>query len=469
MKTDIPTINNLIKEHLKNHLNKRVNILVSVNYTTQIDLDRQLFKFYDSGFLKICVNGKLKDLENNLKIDSDENFVIEVVVDRIRLEISPECIKRYFKSIKTGLEIGENRILVVDNDTNEVILDKSIAQKDSSDKKESFNKDTLYQNIDVQWVDKEKGIIIKDEELFFFDSRDGKEYPLYVNQYSIWFAKNLAFENTEYTIDENDVLYKNIKRNKYNFVPYGWLLPTIADWNFLSSTISTSEHPLYARHGILGDEQWATPYSIVRSYGDYGLGVRINGIYQVIDVKKNNRISVFDLKNECCIVSEEGNLSGGELAYFDADNFELIQNWYPGLYSPPYKSSSVRDLSALRFDEPSLERFGIKSENSFFYIDGGHNNCLEIVKYGENRIKKVDFGLPVRCFIPLDGELLNKIFQSSYNLPFDIEEPFFEEFNVSSFVTLKRFNFIYSQYLGSNSKYCDELNRLIKINRDFPI
>ena len=105
---------------------KRINILAPVIRARKghyAELFQQITK---QGFLKVRVNGAVRDLETGMKLDRYKTHDIEIVIDR--MVISPpsgaegleENEKRLVESIKTAMYHGENVLMILDQDTNEV-------------------------------------------------------------------------------------------------------------------------------------------------------------------------------------------------------------------------------------------------------------------------------------------------------------------------------------------------------------
>ncbi|WP_300570610.1 excinuclease ABC subunit UvrA [Flavobacterium sp.] len=103
-----------------NFLGKRINILAPVIRARKghyAELFQQITK---QGFLKVRVNGEVQDLVAGMKLDRYKTHDIEIVVDRLMVEKSPESEKRLSESIHTAMYHGENVLMILDQDTNEV-------------------------------------------------------------------------------------------------------------------------------------------------------------------------------------------------------------------------------------------------------------------------------------------------------------------------------------------------------------
>jgi excinuclease ABC subunit A len=105
---------------IKDFTGKRINILAPVIRARKghyAELFQQITK---QGFLKVRVNGDVLDLVSGMKLDRYKTHDIEIVVDRIVIEGTPDNEKRLSESINTAMHHGENVLMVLDQDTNEV-------------------------------------------------------------------------------------------------------------------------------------------------------------------------------------------------------------------------------------------------------------------------------------------------------------------------------------------------------------
>lgn len=99
---------------------KRINILAPVIKARKghyAELFQQITK---QGFLKVRVNGEVQDLVSGMKLDRYKTHDIEIVVDRMLIEDTEDNQKRLAESINTAMHHGENVLMILDQDTNEV-------------------------------------------------------------------------------------------------------------------------------------------------------------------------------------------------------------------------------------------------------------------------------------------------------------------------------------------------------------
>ena len=99
---------------------KRINILAPVIRARKghyAELFQQIAK---QGFLKVRVNGDVLDITLGMKLDRYKTHDIEIVVDRMIIEDTPDNEKRLTESINTAMHHGENVLMVLDQDSNQV-------------------------------------------------------------------------------------------------------------------------------------------------------------------------------------------------------------------------------------------------------------------------------------------------------------------------------------------------------------
>jgi excinuclease ABC subunit A len=110
-------IRDLITENFKG---KRINILAPVIRARKghyAELFQQIAK---QGFVKVRVNGDVQDILPGMKLDRYKTHDIEIVIDRLVIDASEDNEKRLNESIKTAMYHGENVLMILDQDTNEV-------------------------------------------------------------------------------------------------------------------------------------------------------------------------------------------------------------------------------------------------------------------------------------------------------------------------------------------------------------
>ncbi|WP_306350871.1 excinuclease ABC subunit UvrA [Flavobacterium sp. '19STA2R22 D10 B1'] len=99
---------------------KRINILAPVVRSRKGHY-RELFEqISKQGFVKVRVDGEIKDIESGFKLDRYKTHDIEIVIDRMVIEDNPDHDKRLNDSINTAMHHGDNVLMILDQDSNEV-------------------------------------------------------------------------------------------------------------------------------------------------------------------------------------------------------------------------------------------------------------------------------------------------------------------------------------------------------------
>lgn len=110
-----------IKELIYEEFNgKRINILAPVIRSRKGHY-RELFEqIAKQGFLKVRVDGVIKDLEYGMKVDRYKTHDIEIVIDRVAVKQDEDTDKRLTESIKVAMHHGDDIMMVIEQDTEEV-------------------------------------------------------------------------------------------------------------------------------------------------------------------------------------------------------------------------------------------------------------------------------------------------------------------------------------------------------------
>ncbi|CAM3548548.1 excinuclease ABC subunit UvrA [Flavobacterium gelidilacus] len=110
-----------IKELILNDFNgKRINILAPVVRSRKGHY-RELFEqIAKQGFLKVRVDGTIRDLDVGMKVDRYKMHDIEIVIDRMAIDTTEDTDKRLTESIKTAMYHGEDILMVIEQESQEV-------------------------------------------------------------------------------------------------------------------------------------------------------------------------------------------------------------------------------------------------------------------------------------------------------------------------------------------------------------
>jgi excinuclease ABC subunit A len=105
---------------IEDFTNKRINILAPVIKARKghyAELFQQIAK---QGFLKVRVDGVIVDITTGMKLDRYKNHDIEIVIDRLLVENEAELDKRLTESIKTAMYHGEDVMMVIEHESDEI-------------------------------------------------------------------------------------------------------------------------------------------------------------------------------------------------------------------------------------------------------------------------------------------------------------------------------------------------------------
>ena len=103
---------------LKDFGDRKVSILAPVIRSRKGHY-RELFQqIAKQGFLKVRIDGEVKDIVSGMKLDRYKNHDIEIVIDRLKISKESVLDKRVSESIVTAMYHGEDVIMVLDNETN---------------------------------------------------------------------------------------------------------------------------------------------------------------------------------------------------------------------------------------------------------------------------------------------------------------------------------------------------------------
>jgi excinuclease ABC subunit A len=100
--------------------NKRINILAPVIRARKGHYGELFQQIAKQGFLKVRINGEVRDITTGMKLDRYKTHDIEIVIDRMVIEATPDNEKRLSESINTAMHHGENVLMVLDQDSNDV-------------------------------------------------------------------------------------------------------------------------------------------------------------------------------------------------------------------------------------------------------------------------------------------------------------------------------------------------------------
>ncbi|MBU2973429.1 excinuclease ABC subunit UvrA [Zobellia sp. B3R18] len=104
-----------IKELIKKDYNgKKINVLAPVIKSRKGHY-RELFEqIAKQGFVKVRVDGEVKDITKGMKVDRYKTHDIEIVIDRLKVSDSEEMDKRLSETLNTAMYSGDNVLMVLE-------------------------------------------------------------------------------------------------------------------------------------------------------------------------------------------------------------------------------------------------------------------------------------------------------------------------------------------------------------------
>ena len=104
-------IKGLIKE---DYNDKKINVLAPIIKSRKGHY-RELFEqIAKQGFVKVRVDGEIKDIVKGMKVDRYKTHDIEIVIDRLKVNESADLDKRLSETINTAMYSGENVLMILE-------------------------------------------------------------------------------------------------------------------------------------------------------------------------------------------------------------------------------------------------------------------------------------------------------------------------------------------------------------------
>jgi excinuclease ABC subunit A len=104
---------------LEDFADKKVSILAPIIRSRKGHY-RELFEqIAKQGFLKVRVDGEVRDIVKGMKVDRYKTHDIEIVIDRLKVSTESDNNKRLSETINTAMYHGDDVLMVLDNDTDE--------------------------------------------------------------------------------------------------------------------------------------------------------------------------------------------------------------------------------------------------------------------------------------------------------------------------------------------------------------
>ncbi|MEY2691847.1 MAG: hypothetical protein RIT03_237 [Bacteroidota bacterium] len=102
------------------YANQKISLLAPVIRARKGHYGELFQQIAKQGFVKVRVNGVITDITPGMKLDRYKTHDIEIVIDRLVLDQSADQVKRLQESIKTAMHHGDNILMLLTHDSQEV-------------------------------------------------------------------------------------------------------------------------------------------------------------------------------------------------------------------------------------------------------------------------------------------------------------------------------------------------------------
>ncbi|MGY8987120.1 MAG: excinuclease ABC subunit UvrA [Flavobacteriales bacterium] len=210
---------------LKEFKNKKINILSPVVRSRKGHYRDLFVKISKKGYLKVRVDGEIREIISGLKLDRYKTHDIEIVIDR--LKIIQENKKRLISSIKTALKDGNGVMMVLENNTDNIRYysknlmcpTTGIAYKNPEPNNFSFNSPKgacpscnglgFHKKADIKKLIPDNKLSINRGAIAAIEGQNAK-----------WFLKQIEAIGKKYTFDLTTPI-RDINNNGLNAILYG--------------------------------------------------------------------------------------------------------------------------------------------------------------------------------------------------------------------------------------------------------
>lgn len=122
------TVQQMVDQVLSYPEKTRIQVLAPVVRGKKGEHARILDQIRKKGYVRVRVNGEVRDLNEEVILEKNKKHSIEVVVDRISLK--PQSAARLADSLETALKLGEGTVLVEIMDQEELLFSENFACPD---------------------------------------------------------------------------------------------------------------------------------------------------------------------------------------------------------------------------------------------------------------------------------------------------------------------------------------------------
>ncbi|MCG2828447.1 excinuclease ABC subunit UvrA [Methanothermobacter sp. K4] len=125
------TSTQIVDRIMENDEGTRIIILAPVVRDRKGEHQRVFERLREQGFVRVRVDGEIRDLDEEFNLDRNRKHSVDVVVDRLAVRKDTEFRKRLADSVETALEMGEGTLRVLYHETgNERVYSEHFACPD---------------------------------------------------------------------------------------------------------------------------------------------------------------------------------------------------------------------------------------------------------------------------------------------------------------------------------------------------
>lgn len=142
----------------KNYAHKTILLLAPLVYGRKGHYNELFNQLLKKGYTRCRIDGVIKDLSPNLKLDRNKVHNIELIVDE--LEINIDNLERLTNSLQTALKMGENKVMVLCKEVNDrpILYSLNFTDEDTGTSLEDPSPNTFSFNSPYGWCPNCKGI-----------------------------------------------------------------------------------------------------------------------------------------------------------------------------------------------------------------------------------------------------------------------------------------------------------------------
>lgn len=142
----------------KNYAHKTILLLAPLVYGRKGHYNELFNQLLKKGYTRCRIDGVIKDLSPNLKLDRNKVHNIELIVDE--LEINIDNLERLTNSLQTALKMRENKVMVLCKEVNDrpILYSLNFTDEDTGTSLEDPSPNTFSFNSPYGWCPNCKGI-----------------------------------------------------------------------------------------------------------------------------------------------------------------------------------------------------------------------------------------------------------------------------------------------------------------------